>query len=391
MSQNKARSAGRASFLWVGLMIACGLASLLIFNASRDATRHFDAFALEQPPGSAGWAGLERVTVLLLGIDERENQSGPWRTDTMILVTIDPAAHRAVLLSLPRDLWITIPGFNRPGKINTAHFLGEAEGYPGGGPALAMAAVESTLGLRVPYYLRLNFSAFERLIDLIGGIDVDVPHPINDPLYPDSGFGYEPLTIAAGRQHMDGRLALKYARTRHEAMGDFDRMARQQQVLRAVRDRVQQAGLLPTLIAQAGPLLNALGDSIQTNLTLDQLIQLARWAAELEPTGIRSLTVEPQLVTALRTDSDPPQDALLLKPEARAQLRDQLLNPSAVITPTASPNSTTPGPRPAVYDVQPGDTLSAIAARFDIPLELLMSVNQLSDDDIYPGQQLIIP
>jgi LCP family protein required for cell wall assembly len=392
MGQDKARSAGRVSFIWVGLMLACGLAALGVFSASRDATRRFDAFALEPPLD--GWNGSARVNILLLGIDERENQAGPWRTDTLIVLSVDPAARRAALLSLPRDLWITIPGLNQPGKINTAHFLGDAEGYPGGGPALAMAAVEATLGLRVPYYIRLNFSAFENLIDLIGGIDVDVPQPIDDPLYPDSGFGYEPLFIPAGRQHLDGRLALKYARTRHAAMGDFDRMVRQQQVLRAVRDRVLQAGLLPQLVAQAGPLLHNLGDSLKTNLTLDQLIRLAQLGAELSPADIQSWTVEPTMTTALHIDSNPPQDALQLRPEALALLRARLLDAAVTPVVTAAPalNTATGTPRTAgLYEVQPGDTLSAIAARFGVTLEALMAANNLSGYDIYPGQSLVIP
>jgi LCP family protein required for cell wall assembly len=324
------RSSRAAPLLWVILMVICGIGTIVVFNATRSATRDFDTFALNA--SASGWPGTERIHVLLLGIDERENQTGPWRTDTMIVLTIDPAAHTAGLLSIPRDLWVTIPGLNQANKINTAHFFGDAQHYPGGGPALAMATVQATFDLPIQYYLRFNFNGFEKLIDLIGGIDIDVPRPINDALYPDSGFGYEPLHIDAGFQHMDGRLALKYARTRHGGAGDFDRMKRQQQVIMAVRDKVLQANMLPTLIGQAGSLLQTLGDSIQTNLTLDQLIQLARLASQIDPHNIQSLAVEPGMVLPLQIDG---QSALALKPDAARQLHDQLLG--IHLPPTGTP------------------------------------------------------
>ena len=239
------RAPSRLLILWVlGFLVAGIIASCTFFNLVRELVKNWNTTALIAPRPSASsnnpasgsvpvvdipdWKGVERVTILLLGIDERQQEQGPWRTDTMIVLTIDPASHTAAILSIPRDLWVPIPGYNTEGKINTAHFIGDATGYPGGGPALAMETVRYNLGSPVQDYIRLNFGAFEKLIDLIGGIDVYVEQTIDDPLYPDSGYGYEPLHIDAGWQHMDGRLALKFARTRHSEKGDFDRAHHQQ-------------------------------------------------------------------------------------------------------------------------------------------------------------------
>jgi LCP family protein required for cell wall assembly len=142
---------------------------------------------------------------------------------------------------------------------------------PGGGPALAMQTVQAALDIPVQYYIRLNFSGFEQLIDLIGGIDLNIEQTIDDPDYPDAGFGYEPFHIDAGWQHLDGRTALKVARTRATPGSDLDRVKRQQQVILAVRDKLLKEKRLPQLLTQIGALLSMYSGSIQTNLTPGQL------------------------------------------------------------------------------------------------------------------------
>ena len=173
------RSVNRALVAWIaGFLILGGIAACFLFNAVRGAVREFQTFRIDPRPQPTGtpnpaslpvWSGIERVNILLLGVDEREVEEGPWRTDTLILLTIDPATRTAGMLSIPRDLWVPIPGYDLEGKINTAHFVGDAQGYPGGGPALAMATLQYNFGIPVQHYVRLNFSGFERLIDLIGG------------------------------------------------------------------------------------------------------------------------------------------------------------------------------------------------------------------------------
>ncbi|HLF28547.1 MAG TPA: LCP family protein [Anaerolineae bacterium] len=364
--------------LWVAIvavfLVLSGAASCAVFNAVRGTVREFQGFDLPAVrPAVTGapspiilpeWDGVERVNILLLGIDERAVEEGPWRTDTMILLTIDPATRSAGMLSIPRDLWVPIPGYDVEGKINTAHFIGDAGGYPGGGPALALATVQYNLGLPLQYYVRLNFGAFEKLIDLIGGLDLCLDKPIDDPQYPDSGFGYEPLYLPAGCQHMDGRLALKYARTRHTELGDFDRARRQQQVILAVRDKVTQANMLPTLIGQAGPLLETLGASVQTNFTLDQLIRLANLGSQIDLDKIQSLTIEPSMTLAYVAPTNPPQDVLIPIREEIRKLRDRLLNTGANASlPADADDATRLAAEAAAIRVENGTQTIGLAAR----------------------------
>ncbi|MGC9398522.1 MAG: LCP family protein [Anaerolineae bacterium] len=238
------------------------------------------------------WTGTERLNVLILGVDERAQWDEPaWRTDTIMVATLDPVTLEAGVLSIPRDLWVEIPGYTH-NRINTAHYIGDYDNYPGGGPALAMETVEHTLGLEIDYYVRVNFQAFIRLVDEIGGIDVSVEETIDDPLYPDANYGYDPLYIEAGEQHFDGEMALKYARTRHSGNGDFDRARRQQQVVRAILEKVTQPAVLMRLISQAHELYGVVESSISTDLKLDQMIALASLARKIDPETMRFAVID---------------------------------------------------------------------------------------------------
>jgi LCP family protein required for cell wall assembly len=237
-----------------------------------------------------------------MGIDQRGNQGGYWRTDTMIIVTIDPQAQTVGMISIPRDLWVPIWGYNTENRINTAHYYGDAYGYPGGGPALARDTVAYNLGIPIHHYVRLNFTAFEELIDEIGGIDIYVEQTINDPRYPDEGTGYDPFYLPAGQHHLNGEIALKYARTRH-GTSDFARAERQQQVILAVRDQVVRLNQLPRLIAKGPEILNTLGDSVQTDLTFDQAAQLARILNDIPPETYRGAVIDQSYTQPYTTDT----------------------------------------------------------------------------------------
>ncbi len=255
------------------------------------------------------WNGKERVNILVLGVDQRPGERGPWRTDTLLVASIDPESKSAGLLSIPRDLWVEIPGVGLD-RINTAYVYGDLNKLPGGGPALAKRTVQYNLGEPIHYYVRVNFTAFQQVVDWIGGIDVLVEREINDPLYPDMNYGYDPLRIPAGRQHMDGALALKYARTRHGS-SDFDRMHRQQQVILAIRDKVMNAGMLLKLLPRARDMAATLGNSVQTDLTLDQLVRLAQLGGEIDRARIQTATVDETMTSGWTT----PQGANVLIPD----------------------------------------------------------------------------
>lgn len=229
------------------------------------------------------WDGEERFTVLVMGMDRRPGEfGGAYRTDTMILISLDPQTDSVGMLSIPRDLWVEIPGYSLQ-KINTAYTVGELEG-PGGGPLLAMQTVQYNFGIRVNEYVTVDFDTFMAIIDLIGGIHVEVPYEIYDPEYPDMNYGYDPFYIEAGWHTLDGATALKYARSRHGS-DDIDRSKRQQQVILAVRDKVLSANMIPELAPRAFEIWAELNEGIDTGLSLDQILQLAWWAKDISPSN----------------------------------------------------------------------------------------------------------
>ena len=190
----------------------------------------------------------------------------------MILVTLDPLNKTAGMLSIPRDLWVEIPGFKH-GKINTAYYLGDAYKLPGGGPGLAVKTVEQFLGVPINYYAQVDFGAFVRFVDELGGVKINVPEPITVDLL-GSGSATK-KNLKPGVQVLPGEWALAYARNRYTKGGDFDRSRRQQQVILGIRNRILDFNMLPTLISKAPQLYQELASGVHTNLSLEQVNRLA--------------------------------------------------------------------------------------------------------------------
>ncbi|MFZ0545873.1 MAG: LCP family protein [Candidatus Promineifilaceae bacterium] len=277
------------------------------------------------------WSGRDRVTILILGIDQRCDEIGPTRTDTMMLLTMDPVGLTASILSLPRDLWVEIPGFGVD-RINRAYFLGEVYEYPGGGPALAVETVEATLGIKVDYYGAVNFDAFVEGVDQIGGIDVEVTETIDDPDYPDNCYGIDPFHIEPGTHHLDGQEALKYARTRATIGSDVDRATRQQQVVMAVRDKILRLDMVPQLLTRSPELWRIFQDNVRTDLTLNEAIQLGLLVQSIPSGSIRTEVIDYDYVYSATTPDG--QQVLVPIRENIRELRDELFAPPAIPTPT---------------------------------------------------------
>lgn len=223
--------------------------------------------------------GLRRFTVLLLGVDQRPGETGPFRTDTIIVLSFDPVRKTAAMLSIPRDVYIEIPGY-KPDRINSANYLGDLDNYPGGGgPALAVKAVERLTGVRIDRYVLINFQAFNTVIDAIGSIEVCPAERIFDDTYPATeGYGFITVEFQPGCQALETTRLLQYARVRHNAGDDFGRAQRQQEVIRAVQKKVLSVGGVSALIGKAPEIWTALKDNIRTNLTYDEIMQLAQAA-----------------------------------------------------------------------------------------------------------------
>ncbi len=239
-------------------------------------------------PAAKAWDGSRRVTALLMGLDFRDWEANEpaSRTDSMMLVTYDPVTNTAGMLSIPRDMWVYIPGFDY-GKINTAYYLGEINKLPGGGPALAVQTVEQFLGVPIDFYAQIDFNSFIKFIDEIGCIDLKVRVPITiDPL----GQG-NTVTLQPGTQPLCGAAALAYARQRHTDGGDFDRATRQQEVIMAVRNQIFNLNMLPGLISKSPKIYSDIASGLRTNLTLSQVVQLALAAQKVPKENIKQAVI----------------------------------------------------------------------------------------------------
>ncbi len=284
---------------------------------------------LSTGPAPEPWDGASRVTILVMGLDYRDYEAsdGPPRTDTMILLTIDPLTKTAGMLNVPRDLWVSIPGFEY-GRINTAYPLGIAYDIPGGGPALAMQTVESLLGVPINYYAIIDFYAFEQFIDELGGINVAVPTEISvDPI-----GKANTVVLKPGNYLLDGPTALAYARARHTDGGDFDRAVRQQQVILAIRDRAVELGPAQ-LLARAPAIYNELAAGIHTDLSLDDALRLGWLALDINIDEVQRGAIAPPNAVSFAKSPDGTQDILVPVPDQIRLIRDQVFASSSMASP----------------------------------------------------------
>lgn len=276
--------------------------------------------ALEPTP--VQWDGAKRITILILGLDYRDWEAGETpRSDSMLLLTVDPVSKTAGMLSIPRDMWVIIPGFDYY-KINTAYFLGERYKLPGGGPQLARETVENFIGVPIDYYAQIDFNAFVKFIDSLGGLDMKIREPIKvDPVGPGNT-----IILETGTQTLSGAVALAYARNRYTEQDDFDRARRQQEVIMAVRNQVVNLNMLPTLVVKAPQMYSDLSSGIRTNLTLDQVIRLAYLAEQIPEENITKAVIGTNRVSFGKSPDG--LDIIIPWPDRIRELRDTVFNTS---------------------------------------------------------------
>lgn len=287
--------------------------------------------ATPDPLAAYQWNDPRRFNILLLGIDQRGDEQGPFRTDTMIVLSVDPVRKLVGMLSIPRDLWVPIPGF-QPGRINTANSLGDANGYPGGGPALAARTVTENLGIEIDKYVRVNFDVFTTVVNLIApnGVEVCPTEEIDDPDYPDAGYGTIHVHFDPGCQRLDAERLLQYARTRATEGADFDRAMRQQEVIKALRDEVLSAGGIANFIGQIPALWEELSGAYVTNLTLEEIFSLAVLAQDIPRENIRTGVINNLYVDLTTTPSG--DQVLIPRYTAIRTLVQQVFSPPENLT-----------------------------------------------------------
>ena len=213
----------------------------------------------------------DKSTIMIMGVDERADDVG--RSDTLMIATIDPKLDKAALLSIPRDTRVKIRehGFD---KINAA--------YAYGGERLTQNTVENFLGITVDHYVIVNTKAFQRIIDAIGGIDINVEKRMyyEDPWDDDGGLI---IDLDPGLQHMDGKTAVTYVRYRDEE-GDIGRIKRQQKFMRACMDKVTSPGIITSLPS----VISEVFDSVRTDLSLRQMLEFAGSLKEAQRNGLET-------------------------------------------------------------------------------------------------------
>jgi LCP family protein required for cell wall assembly len=280
------------------------------------------------------WDGASRINILFLGLDARDiGQDGPPRSDTMMLFTVDPISKTAGMLSIPRDMWVNIPGFGYS-RINTAYASGEGNQLPGGGPGLAMKTVEQFIGVPVNYYVQVDFVVFTDMVNRLGCIDV---YPTENMILDKIGSGKDHVRLTAGGpRHLCDWMVLSYARDRHTSGGDFDRAARQQEVIYALQKKIFDPQVFPGLIAGAPQMYDELSYGIHTNMSFEDAIKLGVLGKDIPRESIKAGVIDTSMVT-FDTVTLAGQPAAIMKPimDKVRVLRDQIFTTSGPTSPIA--------------------------------------------------------
>lgn len=211
----------------------------------------------------------ERTNILLLGVDARAGETKS-RTDTIILASIDPKLNKVALVSIPRDTQIEIEG-SPTDKINSANVVG--------GPELTVEKVSELIGEDIDYYVEMDFKGFERIVDTLGGVDINVDQRMYKPS--------EGIDLQAGQQRLTGEQALGFVRYRGYVMGDIDRTAHQQAFLKALGKEVLKA----KNIVKLPSLVREINRNINTNLNLSEMLKMATWAPGFNSKSIIAQTL----------------------------------------------------------------------------------------------------
>ena len=260
----------------------------------------------------------ETINFLLIGSDKRPGSS--YRTDTLVIAIVWPKNGQVSLISIPRDLWIYIPTVGMQ-RINTAYQSGEITGYAGGGPGLLKDTIAYNLGIRIDHTAMVEFDGFRRIVDTLGGVEVPISCAFTDwrlidPSYDiDNENNWWLFTVGPGQIHMDGDLALWYARSRSKS-NDFDRGRRQQEVIRTIFVKALQTDTF----SKIPQLYNDFSSTIITDLGLADLLLMSPYAVNFTNANIRGYYIRPPYVSSWTT----PGGASVLLPN-EAELSQMLI------------------------------------------------------------------
>jgi LCP family protein required for cell wall assembly len=294
------------------------------------------------------WDGGSRINIAFFGLrsgaQDPSQPDCPLCTDTIILFTVDPVSKTAGMISIPRDLWVNIPGIGFS-RINTAWTSGEISKLPGGGPGLAMKTVSQVMGVPIQYYAVVDFSTFVSFINTIGGVDIHTyetlrldPNAFGAAVDPKDKF----MLTCCGMRHLTGPLALAYARCRDQDQcgakgGDLDRSKRQQQIIMAIRNKVLDPANFPSLIAKAPWFYKTFGAGVHTNMTLDEAIKLAYLMKDIPVSQIKSVVFNEHTDMTIANTILAGQAASVFKPipDKFRLIRDEIFTTGGPTSPMA--------------------------------------------------------
>jgi polyisoprenyl-teichoic acid--peptidoglycan teichoic acid transferase len=254
--------------------------------------------------------------ILVLGSDNRPDMEA-WRTDSIMVVVIDPKVGQVGIVSIPRDLYVDVPDYDKgKERLNAVAYIGETLDYPGGGPALVRRVVEEQLGIPTQHYVIIHQDGLIKLVDALGGVTVNLDCPLYEAT-PDakSPTGIRIFTLPAGQVQLDGATAKKFATYRYVET-DFGRTRRQQQLIWAIRNRVLQANLLPKI----PELWRALSDTFTTDLDLPSVLKLARLASRLQARDVHGMQLGTDTIEQYTT----PEGWMVLVLKDKALLQEKL-------------------------------------------------------------------
>ncbi len=307
----------------------------------------------------------DRINILLLGMGG-PGHDGPFLTDTIMVVSIKPSTEQIAMISIPRDLGVNIAGHGWY-KINHANAFGETKAQQAGA-AFATKVIEDNFGINIHYYTRIDFAGFEKVIDDIGGIKVNVERSFTDYEYPAANHLYQVVSFKQGPQVMNGKTALQFARSRKGNNGegsDFARAARQQKVILALKEKVLSFGTLANPV-QINNILNTLESHINTNLQFSDMVSLLRLAKEMDTKNIITVVLDDgpngYLVPGTSTGG-----AFILSPRTGnfTEIKDMFTNvfdtKPAVVDDTPPQNA--PLLTPVTIEIQNGTWIPGFAAR----------------------------
>lgn len=250
----------------------------------RKLSRHFFAGNATVLHGEADG----RINILLLG-RAGEHYPGKNLTDTVMIMSINTTTKQVALLSLPRDLYVPIADGNWYTKLNSLYQYGLSQQE---GVAPLQQTIEAITGAPIHYFITVDFDGFEKIVDTLGGISIDVPRDFYDPRYPGKNYSYETFEIQKGWQTLDGATALKYVRERHDdPAGDFGRAKRQQQVIQAIKNKAFSLGTFLN-INTFNRLVETLGESVKTDMSLEDMAHFIELSRTLDTQNVTTLVID---------------------------------------------------------------------------------------------------